>query len=65
MSLVCGATKTPAVRRFVENTCGRKPRPDLVNPDEVVALGAAVQAGSLEGSAPQPDDSLAPTLYNN
>ena len=47
--LVGGATKTPAVRRFVENTFGRKPRPGLVNPDEVVALGAAVHAGSLEG----------------
>uniref|UniRef100_A0A7S0KSF1 Heat shock protein 70 n=1 Tax=Micromonas pusilla TaxID=38833 RepID=A0A7S0KSF1_MICPS len=47
--LVGGATKTPAVRRLVENTFGRKPRPGLVNPDEVVALGAAVHAGSLEG----------------
>ena len=34
---------------MVENTFGRKPRPGLVNPDEVVALGAAVHAGSLEG----------------
>ena len=45
-----GATKTPAVRRFVENTFGRKPKPGLVDPDEVVALGAAVHAGALEGS---------------
>jgi len=47
--LVGGATKTPAVRRFVENTFGRKPKPGLVDPDEVVALGAAVHAGALEG----------------
>jgi heat shock protein 1/8 len=47
--LVGGATKTPAVRRFVENTFGRRPRPGLVNPDEVVAVGAAVHAGALEG----------------
>ena len=33
----------------MENTFGRKPRPGLVNPDEVVALGAAVHAGSSEG----------------
>ena len=47
--LVGGATKTPAVRRFVENTFGRRPKPGLVDPDEVVALGAAVHAGALEG----------------
>lgn len=47
--LVGGATRTPAVRRFCENTFGRRPRPGLVNPDEVVALGAAVHAGALEG----------------
>ena len=47
--LVGGATKTPAVRRFVENTFGRRVKPGLVNPDEVVALGAAVHAGALEG----------------
>lgn len=48
--LVGGATKSPCVRRFVENTLGRKPNVSLVNPDEAVALGAAVHAGALEGS---------------
>ena len=53
--LVGGATKTPAVRRFVENTFGRKPSAGLVNPDEVVALGAAAHAGALEGVATASD----------
>jgi len=48
--LVGGATKSPCVRRFVENTLGRKPNVSLVNPDEAVALGAAVHAGALEGT---------------
>jgi molecular chaperone DnaK len=51
--LVGGATKTPAVRRFVENTFGRRPTPGLVDPDEVVALGAAAHAGALEGLVAQ------------
>ena len=48
--LVGGATRSPCVRRFVENTMGRKANEKLVNPDEAVALGAAIHAGSLEGS---------------
>jgi len=48
--LVGGATRSPCVRRFVENTMGRKPNVSLVNPDEAVALGAAIHAGSLEGT---------------
>ena len=51
--LVGGATKPPAVRRFVENTFGRRPTPGLVDPDEVVALGAAAHAGALEGLVAQ------------
>ena len=51
--LVGGATKTPAVRRFAENTFGRRPTPGLVDPDEVVALGAAAHAGALEGLVAQ------------
>ena len=47
--LVGGATKTPCVRTFVENTFSRKPELDLVDPDEVVAVGAAVRAGALSG----------------
>ncbi|MDO8793633.1 MAG: Fe-S protein assembly chaperone HscA [Vicinamibacterales bacterium] len=44
--LVGGSTRTPLVRRSVETLFGRKPHSDL-NPDEVVALGAAVQADIL------------------
>jgi Fe-S protein assembly chaperone HscA len=45
--LVGGATRTPLVRRTVQEFFGRKPHTEL-NPDEVVALGAAVQANILE-----------------
>ena len=45
--LVGGTTRTPLVRRTVEEFFGRKPHIEL-NPDEVVALGAAVQANILE-----------------
>ncbi|HMI52994.1 MAG TPA: molecular chaperone DnaK [Candidatus Saccharimonadales bacterium] len=45
--LVGGTTRTPMVRRTVEDYFGRKAHTDL-NPDEVVALGAAVQANILE-----------------
>jgi molecular chaperone DnaK (HSP70) len=44
--LVGGSTRVPLVRRMVEELFGRKPHSDL-NPDEVVALGAAVQADIL------------------
>jgi Fe-S protein assembly chaperone HscA len=44
--LVGGSTRIPLVRRAVEELFGRTPRSDL-NPDEVVALGAAVQADIL------------------
>ena len=44
--LVGGATRTPLVRRLVAELFGRAPHSDL-NPDEVVALGAAVQADIL------------------
>jgi Fe-S protein assembly chaperone HscA len=46
--LVGGATRTPLVRRRVEGHFRRVPHTEL-NPDEVVALGAAVQADILEG----------------
>ena len=44
--LVGGATRTPLVRRLVADLFGKTPHSDL-NPDEVVALGAAVQADIL------------------
>lgn len=46
--LVGGSTRVPLVRRTVEEFFGRRPHAEL-NPDEVVALGAAVQASILEG----------------
>ena len=45
--LVGGATRTPLVRSTVQDYFGRKPHTEL-NPDEVVALGAAVQATILD-----------------
>jgi molecular chaperone DnaK len=45
--LVGGATRTPLIRRAVQEFFGRKPHVEL-NPDEVVALGAAVQANILD-----------------
>ena len=45
--LVGGMTRMPAVRRAVEAFFERPPRTD-VNPDEAVAVGAALQANSLE-----------------
>jgi molecular chaperone DnaK (HSP70) len=46
--LVGGSTRVPLVRETVEEYFGRRPHAEL-NPDEVVALGAAVQADILEG----------------
>jgi Fe-S protein assembly chaperone HscA len=46
--LVGGSTRVPLVRQTVEQFFGRRPHAEL-NPDEVVALGAAVQADILEG----------------
>src|SRR5450755_4761631 len=48
--LVGGSTRIPKVRRLVQDLFGRKPHTDL-NPDEVVALGAAVQANILGGGS--------------
>jgi molecular chaperone DnaK len=45
--LVGGTTRTPLIRRTVQDFFGRTPHTEL-NPDEVVALGAAVQANILE-----------------
>jgi molecular chaperone DnaK len=48
--LVGGSTRIPKVQALVEQLFSRKPRTDL-NPDEVVALGAAVQANILGGGS--------------
>ena len=45
--LVGGATRTPLIRHTVQEFFDRKPHTEL-NPDEVVALGAAVQANILD-----------------
>ena len=46
--LVGGSTRMPAVQSLVESTLGKKPN-RTINPDEVVALGAAIQGGVLAG----------------
>jgi molecular chaperone DnaK len=46
--LVGGQTRMPLVQKYVKDIFGKDPRKD-VNPDEAVAVGAAVQAGVLSG----------------
>ena len=46
--LVGGQTRMPLVQKYVKDFFGREPRKD-VNPDEAVAVGAAIQAGVLAG----------------
>ncbi len=60
--LVGGSTRIPAVRALVDDLFhlsarGKKPHIDL-NPDEVVALGAAVQAGILAGASKTTEEML-------
>src|SRR6266403_836706 len=55
--LVGGSTRIPKVRRLVQDLFGRAPHTDL-NPDEVVALGAAVQANILGGGSEITQDML-------
>ncbi|MFN3386726.1 MAG: Fe-S protein assembly chaperone HscA [Candidatus Thermochlorobacter sp.] len=47
--LVGGSTRTPFVKKFVSEIFGGKKPYDSLNPEEVVALGAAVQAGVISG----------------
>jgi molecular chaperone DnaK len=47
--LVGGSTRTPAVQNLVRRLTGGKDPNMTVNPDEVVAIGAALQAGVLKG----------------
>ena len=46
--LVGGSTRIPAIQQLVQSLTGKKPNKS-VNPDEVVAIGAAIQAGILAG----------------
>jgi molecular chaperone DnaK len=46
--LVGGSTRIPAVQKMVRSLTGKEPN-QSVNPDEVVAVGAAIQAGVLTG----------------
>ena len=46
--LVGGSTRIPAIQELVQSLTGKKPNKS-VNPDEVVAIGAAIQAGILAG----------------
>ncbi len=46
--LVGGSTRIPAVQNAVKNLIGRDPQKDI-NPDESVAMGAAIQGGVLSG----------------
>ena len=49
--LVGGSTRTPAVQKIVKELFGKDPNKS-VNPDEAVAIGAALQAGILAGEGP-------------
>jgi molecular chaperone DnaK len=46
--LVGGQTRMPKIQEEIKNLIGKEPRKDI-NPDEVVAVGAAVQAGIMQG----------------
>ncbi|MGB5973955.1 MAG: Hsp70 family protein, partial [Nodosilinea sp.] len=46
--LVGGSTRIPAIKDVVKRTLGKEPN-ETVNPDEVVAIGAAIQGGVLAG----------------
>ena len=47
--MVGGSTRMPVIQQLVKDLCGGKEAHKGVNPDEVVAVGAAIQAGVLKG----------------
>jgi molecular chaperone HscA len=55
--LVGGSTRVPYVREYVARIFGKEPLGDI-NPDEVVAMGAAIQADILAGSQERADEVL-------
>jgi molecular chaperone HscA len=55
--LVGGSTRVPLVRRYVEKVFGKAPLTDI-DPEEVVALGAAIQADILAGTKERADEVL-------
>jgi molecular chaperone HscA len=55
--LVGGSTRVPLVRRMVEDLFGKPPHTGL-DPDQVVAIGAAIQADILSGSSELQEDVL-------
>lgn len=57
--LAGGSTRIPAIQRLVRELLGKEPN-QTVNPDEVVAIGAAVQAGILSGEFPYKLNDITP-----
>ena len=55
--LVGGSTRVPAVQSYVASVFGRKPHSSL-NPDQVVAIGAGMQADALSAQKSMDDDFL-------
>jgi molecular chaperone DnaK len=62
--LVGGSTRVPLIRRKVEQYFSKKPM-DRLNPDEVVAIGAAIQAAALTGAERRRAQTPTPLLDPN
>ena len=62
--LVGGSTRVPLIRRRVETYFNKKPL-DRLNPDEVVAIGAAIQAAALTGAERRRAQTPTPLLDTN